>query len=63
MGNIFQQKGDLDKAMKYYEKSREINIKNFGENHHGLANIYGNIGIIFHQKGDIDKALEYQDKS
>ena len=39
MGSIFQNKGELDKALEYYEKSREIMIKNFGDNDHELARI------------------------
>ena len=39
------------------------NIILFGDNHHGLASTYGNMGIIFKDKGELDKALEYQEKS
>lgn len=47
IGNIFETKGELDKTLEYQEKSREILIKNYGENHHELAITYGNIGNIF----------------
>jgi tetratricopeptide (TPR) repeat protein len=63
MGAIFQEKGELDKALEYLEKSREISIKNFGENHHELAKTYGNMGLFYQDKGELDKALEFQEKS
>jgi tetratricopeptide (TPR) repeat protein len=62
MGTIFQNKGELDKALEFQEKSKEIWIKNFGENHHELAKAYTNMGNIFERKGELDKALEFQEK-
>ena len=59
MGNIFLIKGELNKALEYQEKSREIYIKNFGVNHYELTITYGNMGNIFERKGEIDKGLEY----
>ena len=60
MGNIFLSKGELEKALEYQEKSREIQINNFGENNHELASTFGNMGVIFASKDKLDKALEFQ---
>ena len=57
MGVIFERKDELDKAIEFREKSREIQIKNFGENHHELTSTYGNMGNIFENKCEYYKAL------
>ena len=37
IGIIYEEKGDLDCALKYFSKSEEITKKNFGENHVSLV--------------------------
>ena len=44
---IKESKGDLDKALEYYNKSLNIRIKLFGENHPDVASTYDNIGLLY----------------
>ena len=44
--------------MEYYEKSKEIKINAFGENHYSLVTILNNIGNIYKLKGDQTKSDE-----
>ncbi|MHA1911141.1 MAG: tetratricopeptide repeat protein, partial [Candidatus Kariarchaeaceae archaeon] len=60
-GVIYRQKGELDKALNYYEKSLIIK-EEIGEKR-GIALSLNNIGIVYYQKGEIDQALEYYKKS
>jgi len=53
LGIFYQQKGDLDKALKALQSASEL-LANSPEIHHAL-------GKIWHHKGSLDKAiLEYQ---
>jgi tetratricopeptide (TPR) repeat protein/predicted amidohydrolase len=56
-GNIYYQKGELDKALKHWKQSLAIreDIGDFQE----IAGSLNNIGIIYRTKGELDKALEY----
>ena len=37
MGNVYQKKGEIDKALEYYERDKEIRIRTHEENHPDLA--------------------------
>ncbi len=49
LGNAFDKKGDLDRAIQYYTKAVEL------EPNHPVA--YCNRGRIYNQKGETDKAV------
>lgn len=61
LGTIFYYLGELEKALKYYEKAlklgEELEIKE------GIAANLGNIGIVYSTRGERDKALEYYEKA
>jgi tetratricopeptide (TPR) repeat protein len=61
IGMAFQIKGELDKAMGYYEKALELSDEL------GLkkrkATVLGNIGIVYFTRGELDKAFEYYEKA
>ncbi|MEM3265840.1 MAG: tetratricopeptide repeat protein [Thermoplasmata archaeon] len=61
LGEVYDHKGDLDKALIYYDRaftlSRELG--NTNTEAPSLNNIVG----IYHSKGDLDKALNYDEKS
>lgn len=59
---ICQEKEEWDLALKYYEKSLEIGISNYGPYHPDCANTYNNIGMIYLAKGDYKTAVEYFQK-
>jgi tetratricopeptide (TPR) repeat protein len=57
MGNVYQDKGDLDKALEYHSQALEID-RRIGDTP-GEASDLGNMGIVYAAKGDLDKALKY----
>jgi tetratricopeptide (TPR) repeat protein len=60
MGIVYHDKGELDKALKFYERSLEIREK-LGDIR-GLVKIYNNIGLVYKDKGEVDKALKWYEK-
>ncbi len=61
LGIIYLVTGEPQKALEYYEKTLEINVK-LG-NLQGQANSYGNMGNIYFNTGEPLKALEYYEKA
>jgi tetratricopeptide (TPR) repeat protein len=56
MGLVYQTRGDLDKALEYYNKALKID-QELGRKE-GLAIQYGNMGNVYQTRSDLDKALE-----
>lgn len=52
-GAAYQKAGDLDKAIKDYQKAQKLDAR---RSNHLLDN---NIGTIYYQKGDINTAIKY----
>ncbi len=63
IGNAYRNKAEYAKAIEYLDKSSAIFRKQWGENHHRLAQNYEHIGITYFAAGNWDKALEYYQKS
>jgi tetratricopeptide (TPR) repeat protein len=61
MGYLADIKGDIPKALEYYEKS--LDIKEEINDKSGMAEALNNIGFIYDNQGDISKALKYYGKS
>ena len=61
IGLIFSNKGKLQQALMYYQKSLKIQ-QEFGEKT-GISTTFNNIGLIYKNQGDIPKALEYYHKA
>ncbi|MFB0924012.1 MAG: tetratricopeptide repeat protein, partial [Vicingaceae bacterium] len=61
IGTIYNDQGDIPKAVEYYHKSFKIQ-EEIGDKE-GIATSLNNIGYIYHNQGDIPKALEYYHKS
>jgi tetratricopeptide (TPR) repeat protein len=59
----FSATGKYNLAFDYYNKSLEINLKEFGEESIKVAEIYTNLGALYFDKGDFDKGLEYMKRS
>ena len=59
IGLVYARKGELDKALKYFEDALKIH----GEigDRQGEANQLGNIGLVYARKGELDKALKYHE--
>jgi len=60
---VWNNKGEYNKAIGYYEKALTINIKFHGEEHPSIAIRYNNIGGAWNSKGQYDKAIKYYEKA
>ena len=56
-------KDDYDKAISYYEKALESDLKTFGPEHPDVAGDWNNLGTAWKSKGEFDKALNYHEKA
>jgi tetratricopeptide (TPR) repeat protein len=61
LGIVYETKGDLDKAIEYYQKA--LGIYQAQSSKAGLAIQYGNLGMVYKTQGDLDKAAEFWQKS
>ncbi|MBN4066064.1 tetratricopeptide repeat protein [Candidatus Amoebophilus asiaticus] len=52
-------KGQYDEAMKYYNRSLAIRIKNLGPHDPSVALSYNNIGIVFRIQGNYEQAVQF----
>jgi len=55
---IYGEKGELDKALNYFEESLRLE-----RNEEAKAPAYQNIATIYYEKGDYQKAVEYLQKT
>jgi len=60
IGTIYDDQGDLTKALEYYRKSLKIQ-EEIGDKS-GIATSLNNIGFIYNTQGNTKKALEYWNK-
>ena len=60
---IYQDKGELNKALDYQLKAYDVKRKILPENHPEFASIYNNLASIYQAKGNLNRALEYQQKA
>jgi tetratricopeptide (TPR) repeat protein len=63
LGNLLEMNGYSDKAIEYFEKSKEKSIQLHGERHPDVATAYNNIGGAYESKGEYDKAIVYYEKA
>ena len=55
-----EQKGNLNTALEYHNRSLTLSKEIFNDYSAGVA--YGNIGEVYSLKGDLENALEYMKK-
>ena len=63
LGLAYQQKGDYDKAIGYYQEALKIDLEQVGPEHPEVAIRYNNLGMAYEYKGDYDKAIKYYQKA
>jgi tetratricopeptide (TPR) repeat protein len=63
LGSVWQDKGEYDKAIAYYEQALTSDLKIFGPGHPSVARDWSNLGSVWRDKGEYDKAIEYFDKA
>jgi tetratricopeptide (TPR) repeat protein len=57
LGRVKYEQEEYEEAIRFYEKSIEIEKKCKPLNHRNLTNSYNNIGAVYHKVGDYPKAL------
>ena len=62
MAGVYQEQGDYEKALEYYEKDLEISERVLGSDHPSTATTYNNMAGVYKEQGDYEKALEYYEK-
>jgi len=60
---IYQDIGQLDRALEFQLKTIGIKEKVFDKNHPSLATSYNNVSLIYQDIGQLDRALEFQLKT
>ncbi|CAF1364850.1 unnamed protein product [Rotaria sordida] len=63
IGSAYYNKGDLDKALEYYELAYNLMMNDKPVRIKDSARPLTNIGLIYHRKGQYDRALELYLKS
>ena len=61
-GDVSLKFAQYDKALDWYQKCLDIELKTLGAEHPSVATSYNNIGSICNKKGEYDKALEWYQK-
>jgi tetratricopeptide (TPR) repeat protein len=61
LGLSYQDKGDWERAIAYYEHSLALKEKVGDE--YGMAPTFHDLGLVYQYKGDLDKAIEYHERS
>jgi tetratricopeptide (TPR) repeat protein len=63
LGLVLLQKGDLEGALNYAQRSLKIDENVYGPDHPEVAVRSTNIGVILLEKGDLDGALDYTQRA
>ena len=59
LGSAWQDKGDYDQAIHYFEQALASHLKTFGEDHPDVARDRNNLGSAWLAKDDDDRAITY----
>lgn len=63
MADIYDDMGDAEHAIEYYEKALSLSIESFGELSQETATIYMNLGFAYGKAGLCNKQVQYMEKS
>ena len=63
IGAVYDNKGEYDKALEYFQKSLAIRLKQLGPDHPLVASSYNNMAYAYKAKKDLAKAKEYWEKA
>ncbi|MFK7971837.1 MAG: CHAT domain-containing protein [Bacteroidia bacterium] len=63
IGGHFMEKGDVETALPYFQRSLGIARDLYGENHPNTANIISNIGTYHSRRGEYPQAVKYFSKA
>ncbi|ETO00302.1 hypothetical protein RFI_37144 [Reticulomyxa filosa] len=57
LGRSYEDKGEYDKAIEYYEKDLKISLNTQRSNH--IDALYHSLGVVHQNEGEYDKAIKY----
>ena len=57
LGLAYEQRGNYDRAIEYYQKALKIDLKKLGSEHPEVAIRYNNLGWAYQLRGDYDRAI------
>jgi tetratricopeptide (TPR) repeat protein len=60
LGLAYDNKGEYDRGIEYYEKSLKIYLEKLGHDHPDVALSYNNLGTAYYNKGEYDRGIEYK---
>jgi tetratricopeptide (TPR) repeat protein len=60
-GVVYQDKGEWERAIEYYERS--LALKEKAGDEYGMAPTFHDLGLMYQYKGKLDKAIEYHRRS
>jgi tetratricopeptide (TPR) repeat protein len=58
LGNLYNQKGDYDKAIEYYQKAIDIKRNTYGNSHPQYAMTVNYLGLVYYNQKDYETAIE-----
>ncbi len=61
-GNIFYKRGQVDDALKIYNKALDLASNHKGSNRE-LSLLYNNLGVFYSDRNDLEKSLKFYEKS
>jgi tetratricopeptide (TPR) repeat protein len=63
LGHAWNNQGDYDKAIIYYEQALASDLKTLNEDHPNIARDRNNLGHAWYRKGEYDIAIAYYDQA
>ena len=52
LGNLYNRQGQYERALEYYQKALEIDIKVSGQDHPDVAVSYQNLAAVYQRQGN-----------
>lgn len=63
LANVYEDQGDLEKAVKFYETSLEIRLRVLDQPHAHVADNMGNLALLLYNQGQLQRAVELMEAS